>query len=494
MVHTKPRACQTTILDLPAELIASVIASLPAETLSRLCLTHSYFNNILRDDLLWRRSVLPHRIANSSFEYCHVRCELWEASRSNSPASSSLRVVIDAGMTPLYRAPKPYLSYRQLYVNVLREHGWMLGTWAGNCQWLGSIVEVFYNHRVGRIQCRRLQPFAVFSKPETFSIDPEVRWRDFSPVVQAWDETVFSLGPPMDHELQTTKVSRIVADCVGPLEADRTSDGGGKVWPTKNIPARDRIFSSERSAVQSNGLHKDSEYSDDLMAISRPIFTAAASMMEDDATVTYDDLPRHTELFYRLPRDLPAPPAFAQYSGLFMGDYSAHGPEILYLHYPTPTSLHAVKVTGDPNVPRGELSWVVDDLTTPTRLCTEREWPGARAYAGRGQICYHHGFTNPAWIETEVILYERSPSASAPTTMGGRKDERRSIDRSHESYEEEEDDDDDEEDEDDDLSTGTQETTQLGIALWWKDMSHISQFHKIRGISRPAPQDFAMFY
>lgn len=486
----KSQACQTTILDLPRELIASIIISLPVEALSKLCLTHSYFNDILRDDLVWRRSIFPRQIVNSSFEYSHIRCEGWHADRRRPP--TYLRKTIDAGMTPLYKTPKPYGSYRQLYASVLREHGWMLGTWAGNCQWLGSLIEVFYNHRAGTIQCRRLQPFAVFSKPEIFSSDSSVRWRDFKPVVQAWDETVFAFGRDLEPSQQTAKVSRLVAEVIDP--STTTANGEPrKLWPTINIPVTDRIYPTERSITdQANGVHEDVKYSDDLMAISRPIFSAT---LENDI-VSYDDIPRHTEIFYRLPRNLPAPTNFKQYSGLFMGDYSAHGPEILYLYYPTPTSLHAVKVTGDPNVPRGELSWVVDDLTRPTRICTEREWPGGRAFAGRGQICYHHGFTNPTWIETEVILYAlplspasraqktRSPSPSPPTS-----------ETSSSCFEGSDDDDGDASgDEDDSLPIETEETTRLGIALWWKDMSHISQFHKVRGISRPAPQDFAMLY
>ena len=37
-------------------------------------------------------------------------------------------------------------------------------------------------------------------------------------------------------------------------------------------------------------------------------------------------------------------------------------------------------------VPRAEFTFIVDDATQVTRICSEEEWPGATAVKARGQV------------------------------------------------------------------------------------------------------------
>jgi len=105
------------------------------------------------------------------------------------------------------------------------------------------------------------------------------------------------------------------------------------------------------------------------------------------------------------------------YRGIWVGDYSGHGCEFLLMNQPDDEepfdeesviqredetieewnirkreervyrgSLEAIKLTGDPNVPRGEYTFVADDLSDKVRTATEERFKGARIVRSRGHI------------------------------------------------------------------------------------------------------------
>ncbi|KAK3317781.1 hypothetical protein B0T19DRAFT_435566 [Cercophora scortea] len=125
------------------------------------------------------------------------------------------------------------------------------------------------------------------------------------------------------------------------------------------------------------------------------------------------------------------------YRGIWVGDYSGHGCEFLLIHQPDDDDpldadttlvrgadetdesfaqrkadqtvyrgrLEAIKLTGDPNVPRGEFTFVVDDLGDDGFLEVVQDEPfkGARVVKSRGHIA-NTGFVNDMYIESRLIL------------------------------------------------------------------------------------------
>jgi len=91
------------------------------------------------------------------------------------------------------------------------------------------------------------------------------------------------------------------------------------------------------------------------------------------------------------------------YQGLWIGDYSAHGLEFLLFLQRGPSRLEILKITGDPNVPRGEYSIVVPDMDDRIRVCEESEFQGSVVVPGWGQIAQTL-FVSSRYTEVEGCL------------------------------------------------------------------------------------------
>jgi hypothetical protein len=65
--------------------------------------------------------------------------------------------------------------------------------------------------------------------------------------------------------------------------------------------------------------------------------------------------------------------------------------------------LEVIKIQGDPNVPRGEYSFVFPDISTIHRRCTEVEFDGFTTTLGYGQIAGTF-FRDATWIPIEGTL------------------------------------------------------------------------------------------
>ncbi|KAM4055995.1 F-box domain-containing protein [Hirsutella rhossiliensis] len=135
--------------------------------------------------------------------------------------------------------------------------------------------------------------------------------------------------------------------------------------------------------------------------------------------------------------------------GIWVGDYSGHGCEFLLIHQPddSPATdaelglvrgeqetdaawqqrkldarihrgrLEAIKLTGDPNVPRGEYTFVADDLGPGgyVGVATDAPFVGARVVRSKGHVAAT-GFVDDKYIESQLLLI--SPNRLAQYWVG----------------------------------------------------------------------------
>eukprot|EP00977_Amphora_coffeiformis_P011694 scaffold2829_cov147-Amphora_coffeaeformis.AAC.2 len=107
--------------------------------------------------------------------------------------------------------------------------------------------------------------------------------------------------------------------------------------------------------------------------------------------------------------------ALPQFSldGLWVGKYGENGFEMINVTY-TGDTLVAYKVTGDKNVPKGEVSFEVDlspsnamSMLEPIELGEQaaEQWGNRflQRFAGEGQVA-SRGFVNPQWMDGQLIL------------------------------------------------------------------------------------------
>ncbi|KAJ4328436.1 hypothetical protein N0V84_001120 [Fusarium piperis] len=137
---------------------------------------------------------------------------------------------------------------------------------------------------------------------------------------------------------------------------------------------------------------------------------------------------------------LYTPTPLKPWRGIFVGDYSTHGCEFLLVHQPDDDDddlltdgalgivrfeiesdqewekrkavarthrgrLEAIKLTGDPNVPRGEPSFIAKDLGPGGFICdaTDPQFNGSRIVASKGHIS-NTGFTTSKYVDSQLIL------------------------------------------------------------------------------------------
>ncbi|KAI1264852.1 hypothetical protein F5Y18DRAFT_388626 [Xylariaceae sp. FL1019] len=211
----------------------------------------------------------------------------------------------------------------------------------------------------------------------------------------------------------------------------------GQLWPPLTIPAHERVLGhpSQITRAVSNAMslrswkaQRPSEASDQAFRICQwmELGVPPVRFHVNEELVTYSTL---DPSLYTPTREKP-------WKGIWVGDYSTHGCEFILINQPDSLEsrhqepfaklegesdeefearfltervyrgrLEAIKLTGDPNVPRGEYTFIVDDLGERGQLGIAQTPPfeGARIVKSRGHIA-GIGFANDRYLNSQLII------------------------------------------------------------------------------------------
>nr|XP_058969121.1 F-box only protein 31-like [Pocillopora verrucosa] len=296
-------------------------------------------------------------------------------------------------------------SFRELYIIVLHKYGCLLGVWKCNINPYGGLVHIkVYPGKIEAVDCRA--PFDPDIKsPLRPKVMFDIKVHDGKAAVMChsdWDNGSHS-GNLMIEETGEGKVPQFHLKCDS--------------WSNHEIPSdREEGMGFLRKWLKE-------EYNNENLLFIQPHMVQLVLMKY----VTMHSLHKKPLTFEALDfqqcnRDNP----FLT-PGVFKGTYSSHGVEMVMITIED-QRIVATKLTGDPNVPAGQVTFDVD-LSRPV---TDDAQPSAAAGSGKAQefqippayearytdyphtylARYHgkgriasHGFVSPQWTRGHFVLF-----------------------------------------------------------------------------------------
>ncbi|OLL25025.1 hypothetical protein NEOLI_000131 [Neolecta irregularis DAH-3] len=246
-----------------------------------------------------------------------------------------------------YQSPYPYLSYRKFYQQALHRHGYLRGIWLCDEDFEGALVYIFYQLSTKSYQFRFLditrdgESTALHLNPISFSRSDGIS------LIERIDESIVTRG----------KYSSRYKD--------------GDEFPPRNIPAEARI---SRSILNVSTGHCQTSIDN----LSTRFFQLASDCVGIDTSGRYRNL-----LFYKLDPRMWQPHPDRPFRGMWAASYGPHGNEFIWFSQPDVTTIDAVKLTGDINVPRGESSF---KITLKIEDTPDPDFPNRPVCRGKGQI------------------------------------------------------------------------------------------------------------
>lgn len=316
----------------------------------------------------------------------------------------------------------------------------------------GKVIIVRYDPRRGCIEGYRLVserdaptfvPWEYDDHVLIHSFHPRCRLHLDQPVLQL---DALSLGSLISSSAKARLGSRFSAEI--PMRIDERNPRGVfsnflltkhvqprpnmQLWPPPTIPARERVRNASQEAFMGLG-HKPQKRSE----ISDQAFRLRRWMeMVTSANTPGLHLGEEVYTYATLDPQLYTPTEEKPFRGIWIGDYSGHGGEFILMYQPDDDepfdeasviqaddetgeewearkkeeriyrgSIEAIKLTGDPNVPRGEYTFIADDISKEgfIRNVTEPRFHGARIVKCRGHVAARM-FREDKYVETQLIM------------------------------------------------------------------------------------------
>ncbi|KAF5863902.1 hypothetical protein ETB97_009188 [Aspergillus alliaceus] len=386
------------LLQLPTELLQSVLSYLSAQDLARASATCRCLAEHAANDLLWANvvnSYLPEKIHH----------------------------------------PRPFETFRKLYIAY--HPCWFIPQkkiWFADTEHTGNLILARYDHRRGVIEAYRVIAERRSHQFQIWEWNPDVIIQTFHPKPSLWLDSPMLLLKNHDggHEylggeirmplpLESQQVFNSLSFCPKGHPPDPDPQ---KQWPPPIIPCENRVYRSSETHGSEWERHSGvlELMSEDAFRVRRwAHFRLGMPMFAADRSETLSTYATLDPRLYTPTRRKP-------YQGIWIGDYSAHGCEfMLFLQRDSEDvsidlseegepelhddgiiqqgSLEAIKLTGDPNVPRGEVSFKSDDIGPKglVRVADEKLFHGARIVRSRGHVA-GLGFRDDTFIESQLIL------------------------------------------------------------------------------------------
>ncbi|CAG8923507.1 unnamed protein product [Penicillium salamii] len=409
---------------LPSEIIHVIISHLSAPDLACVGATCRALAEHASNDLLWANLInarLPHRIENP-------------------------------GIFKTFR--RLFLAYYPCWF--IPEHK----IWFADNEPTGSLILTRYDNRRGVIEGyeivaeRGSSQFHFWKAEPTVLVqafDPKVRLSLDEPALFLKDPDPSSKSAPIQHLSRTNdwklplaheanRIYKPLLLCSAISDQQESITDPGQYWPPPTVPSRAHTSrSGEDSQQQLVG--KLSDMSEEFFRLDR---------LQNYRTLFADGNGKYIQTYSALDPESYTPTKEKPYQGLWVGDYSTHGCEFILVlqtreqgdiqregwdietnnHDGTieaDTSetighqgqLQGIKLTGDMNVPRGQYSWVSEDIGPAglVGVAVDEPFTGARMVRCKGHVA-GIGFQDDIFIDSQLILISTDLMAHYWKEMG----------------------------------------------------------------------------
>ena len=405
------------IEELPSEILFQVLRLLPPTCLARTSAVSRRLRRHANDDLLWELLIRDN---------VHSR-EIWP----RPPSVNSWR--------ELYERHHPYWF-------IVRHRIWHSDSWLR-----GDLLATHYEPATGAIGACAIHGREPPNQPLFAPFNPQILvWRN-KPSLLLDVETSGKLHQPHEEVSLPTppNVQSRLSLCQNiPVELQHPSMS---LWPPWTLPATDRVRDQGPTMFATNQ-HRPRN----LAAASDRAFRLRTSLnpLPGRESQTHVQPHQSTATFSALFRETYMPSKQKPWQGIWIGDYYSHGFEFLVVMQKrvSPNSertelpetarglpagyhlvqsevsnaqegaeeagsedkgpfnrLEAIKLTGDPNVIRGQCTWLVEDLDKDLIRVAggQEQFAGSRIYRSHMHIA-EAGFRNDRYIASEMILHDEN--------------------------------------------------------------------------------------
>ncbi|XP_041651862.1 F-box only protein 31 isoform X1 [Cheilinus undulatus] len=318
-----------SLADLPPELLVEILSLLPGTVLPNVALVCKKFRQIVNTETIWRRR-------------CTEEFGMKEDLRKMEVGGVSSRDLYVKRVNPRVKSGRfmkllpdyEHMDYRDIYTCLLHPYRHILGLWQPDIGPYGGLLNVVVDGLfiIGWM----------YLPPHDPRVEDPMRRRPLFRI-HMWEsnkatvECMYGHKGPHKGDIQTVKKDEFSTKC---NQTDHHRMPGGRQEEFRTW------LEEEWGRTLEEIFH---EHMQELI-LMKFIYTS-----QYDNCLTY----RRIYLPPAMPSDLLQP-------GLFKGTYGSHGLEIVMLSFHE-TSARATKLTGDPNVPAGQLTLDID-LSRPVVL------------------------------------------------------------------------------------------------------------------------------